>query len=192
VQYLRILVLIGVVVPLWILTLGGPRDGTEVWAQLGAPPAPLPAPAQPPGAAPAPGAASAPGAPVLAPAPGASGGAAVAQSTPAASSIRTFNCSCFGSGTRTRWIGQVQAQGYFQARQNAVNSCIAYNFNRAPGSAYVPPANFSFFPTPVPPVTASQTEPGLPNLQSQGLSGQALLNSPRSNIISACGLCACN
>jgi hypothetical protein len=185
----RNLVVISVVVSVWILTLGVPRHSGSSWAQLGAPPAPLPAPPPPPGAAPTAGAAVIPGAASLAPAPGST--AAIAQPTPTPSS-RIYNCSCYNVGTRVRWIGQVQASSFYAARQNAVNSCVAYNFNRRPSSAFIPPPVFSFFPTPVPPVAASQTEPALPTLQAPGLSGFALLNSPRAVVLAQCGLCSCD
>jgi hypothetical protein len=107
-------------------------------------------------------------------------------------SARIYNCSCFNTGTRVRWIGQVQASSFYQARQSAVNSCAAYNFNRRPSSAFIPPPQFGFFPTPVPPVSPSQTEPSLPNLQAPGVSGFALLNSPQASVLNQCGLCACN
>ncbi|MGH7905900.1 MAG: hypothetical protein ACREP6_04665 [Candidatus Binataceae bacterium] len=185
----RYLLLIAVLAALWLLTLGGPRNSSKVYAQLGAPPPPLPAPPPPPAAGPAGVTAPTPAAPVLAPAPGASLTAPQATPTP---SSRIFNCSCFGAGSRTRWMGTVQASGYFQARQSAVNSCIAYNVNRRPSSSYLPPHRFSFFPTPVPPVTNGQTEPGLPTAQSPGLSGFSFLTSPQSAIIGQCNQCACN
>jgi hypothetical protein len=89
-------------------------------------------------------------------------------------------------------MGQVQAPSYFAARQAAVNSCLAYNFNRRPSSAYVPPSVFHFFPTPSPPTTGGQTQPGLPNLQAPGISGFALLNSPRAAVFRLCSQCTCN
>lgn len=89
-------------------------------------------------------------------------------------------------------MGQVQAPTYFAARQTAVNSCLAYNFNRKPSSSYVPPASLNFFPTPVPPSTGGLTQPGLPTLQAQGISGFALLSSSRATLFRRCAQCTCN
>ncbi len=154
-----------------------------VWAQLGAPPAPLPPPPPPPGAVATPAAV-----PTLAPAPVKP---PLALASPTATP-RAFQCSCFGSASTVRWMGTVQSQSYFQARQAAVNQCLSYNFNRRPGTAFIPPQRFSFFPTPAPPLGSSESEPGLPNLQAPGLSGFALLTSPRAILLGFCSQCACN
>jgi len=82
-------------------------------------------------------------------------------------------------------MGKGQAPTYFAARLTAVNSCLAYNFDRWPGSAYVPPNNFHFFPTPSPPSIGGLTQSGLPNLEAPGLSGFALLSSARAGVIRA-------
>jgi hypothetical protein len=186
---IRILPLIALLAAMMILTLSPTPQRASVWAQLGAPPAPLPPPPQPPGAAPTAGAVTAPAAARLAPAPGATAGALQATAAP---TPRVFYCSCFGTASPTRWMGQVQAQNYFAARQAAVNSCLAYNFNRRPSSAYVPPSVFHFFPTPAPPSTGGQTQPGLPSLQAPGLSGFALLSSPRAAVLRLCSQCSCD
>ena len=186
---IRIIPALAVLAAVAILTLSPAPRRASVWAQLGAPPAPLPAPPQPPGAAPTAGAVAAPAAARLAPAPGASAGALLATAAP---TPRVFYCSCFGAASPTRWMGQVQAPSYFAARQAAVNSCLAYNFNRRPSSAYVPPSVFHFFPTPAPPSTGGQTQPGLPNLQAPGLSGFALLSSPRAAVLRLCSQCSCD
>jgi hypothetical protein len=49
---------------------------------------------------------------------------------------RAFNCSCFGPGSGTRWIGQVGATGYFAARQSAISACLSYNQQKQPPSAF--------------------------------------------------------
>ena len=176
-------------VPIILLMLAIFRPPTIVWGQqVGQPAAPvLPPPPVPPGAPVQPGALPRPiGAlPALVPAPVLS---PAATPTPAP---RSFYCSCFGPASSPRWMGQVQASGYFQARQTAVNQCLAFNFNRRPGTAFIPPARFNFFPTPSPPLAASEAEPGLPALQAPGLSGFALLNSPRSIMLQLCSTCAC-
>jgi hypothetical protein len=188
VRGVRFIPALAIAVSVAILTLAPAPRRASVWAQLGAPPAPLPPPPQPPGLAPTAGAVAPPAAARLAPAPGASVGiAATPVPTP-----RVFSCSCFGSGSRTRWMGQVQASSYFTARQSAVNSCLAYNFNRRPSSSFVPPQEFHFFPTPTPPTTGGATQPNLPTLQAPGLSGFALLTSPRARLLPLCSQCACN
>jgi hypothetical protein len=166
------------------LALSVRPPGTGVWAQVVvAPPAPLPAPP------PAPGAAMSPAPPPgLLPAPGGSP-LALASPTPMP---RSFQCSCYGPATSVRWMGTVQSQNAFQARQTAVNSCLAYNFNRRPTSAYIAPPRFGFFPTPSPPIGTSETEPGLPTLQAPGVSGFALLSSSRAIDLRLCSLCSCN
>ncbi|HLH77987.1 MAG TPA: hypothetical protein VKV28_14385 [Candidatus Binataceae bacterium] len=114
---------------------------------------------------------------------------ATAAPTPAP---RVYNCSCNGSASYTRWMGTVNASSYFQARENAVNLCLNFNFNRRPASPFIPPPVFAFFPPPPAPVAASEAEPGLPSLQAPGLSGFALLNSSRAIILALCQNCACS
>jgi hypothetical protein len=40
---------------------------------------------------------------------------------------REFNCSCFGRGSGTHWMGHVSASGYFAARQGATSACLSSN-----------------------------------------------------------------
>ncbi|HUY27475.1 MAG TPA: hypothetical protein VMV27_08660 [Candidatus Binataceae bacterium] len=158
--------------------------GSEVWAQIvNGPPPPLPLPPPAPGAAVSP--AALPSLLGVAPSPL----AGFATPTPV---LHRYQCSCYGPGTSPRWMGNVAGADHFQARQAAVNSCVAYNFNRRPGSAYIPPQRFAFFPTPAPPLGSSEAEPGLPNLTAPGVSGFSLLNSPRAIILRLCSQCACN
>jgi hypothetical protein len=112
----------------------------------------------------------------------------ISQATPTPAT-RIYNCSCFNTGTRVRWIGQVTATSFYAARQSAVVSCVSYLTNREASSAYIPPPNFNFFPTPVPPVAPSQTEPSLSSLVAPGVSGSALQGSPATT---RCALCACD
>lgn len=104
----------------------------------------------------------------------------------------TYNCSCNGSASYTRWMGTISAPDTFQARESAVNECLAFNFNRRPASPFIAPPVFNFFPVPPPPLAASAAEPGLPNLQAPGLSGFALLNSPRAFVLNLCQNCTCD
>jgi hypothetical protein len=63
--------------------------------------------------------------------------------TPAAISTavtqRVFNCSCFGPGSGTHWMGQISASGYFPARQSATSACLSYNEEKQPA----PPLNYA-------------------------------------------------
>jgi hypothetical protein len=52
-----------------------------------------------------------------------------AYATPGA---RTFNCSCFGPGTPTHWMGQVTAASYLGASQAASGACVSYNQGKPP------------------------------------------------------------
>lgn len=167
-----------------VLAIGALPEFAAVRAQvLGQPLAPLPPPPPPPGAAVTPTPAAMP---TLAPLGMAT---PAAQATPTA---RTYQCSCYGPGSIARWMGSVQSSNSFAARQSAVNACLAYNFNRRPGSSFIPPQRFAFFPTPAPPIASAESEPGLPTLQAPGLSGFALLQSPRAILLRLCSVCACN
>ena len=62
---------------------------------------------------------------------------------------RAFHCSCSGPGQPVAWAGMVQAQSYFQARQQASGQCLG-----ALSALPVPPSipTGLVTPTPVPPV----------------------------------------
>jgi hypothetical protein len=61
------------------------------------------------------------------------------QATPAPSSNRrVFNCSCFGPGSGTHFMGEVSATSYFAARQGAVSACLSSNTNKQPEPPLVP------------------------------------------------------
>ena len=122
---------------LTLLVIALPRHRATVWAQL-PPPNPLTAPHPPPRA---PALLQPPVQPqglpslvVVAPIP-------TPQATPA---TRVFNCSCFGPGAPTHWIGQVAATSYFGARQAATGACLA--FKREPTSPFIPPRGQAFAP----------------------------------------------
>jgi hypothetical protein len=70
-----------------------------------------------------------------------------AYSTPGA---RMFNCSCWGPGEPTHWMGQVTAAGYLSASHSASGACISYNKGRPPsyGAAGGVGAGNSFGPMP--------------------------------------------
>jgi hypothetical protein len=52
-----------------------------------------------------------------------------AYSTPGA---RMFNCSCWGPGQPTHWMGTVTAASYLSARQSASGACVSYNQGKPP------------------------------------------------------------
>jgi hypothetical protein len=116
---------IAMLAAVFMLALGSPREFASLWAQSSnSLIAPVPAPAAP---AQLPAPVTTAVAPVLEPVP--------AQPTASPSpSARAFNCSCYGRGSRTNWIGQVSAAGYFAARQSAVGACVTYNERREPVS----------------------------------------------------------
>ena len=87
---------------------------------LPSPPAPLAAPVQPEGL---------PSLAIVQPVP---------TNTPPPS-IRAFNCSCYGAGIPTSWMGTVTANGYFAARQSATSACLAYNQRREVVPSPIPP-----------------------------------------------------
>ncbi len=205
------LTLLGALFGALVIHQPAPKD--SAWAQLqgAAPPPPLSAPPPPPGGEVTPGA-IVPGA--LPPAPGFLPPAGVPLTGPSpvlgalpplapapallpapapAATPRLFRCACFGPGTYSRWMGHVAASSYFTARENAVNQCIAYNFNRRPVNSFMPPPVFEFFPTPQPPLAAVEAEPGLPQLQAPGVSGFSVFSSPaRLRVLRLCSECACN
>lgn len=178
-----------------------PGDGC---AQLAGAPQPTPAPALVPGpvATPAGGAPAAPASlgppPLVPPLPTPAAlpplkFPTITLATPLATPTPpAYNCSCNGSASYTRWMGTISAPSVFEARESAVNQCLAFNFNRRPASPFIAPPVFNFFPAPPPPLAASAAEPGLPNLQAPGLSGFALLNSPRAVVLSLCQNCTCD
>lgn len=97
------------------------------WAQL--PPAnPLVVPQPPPGP---PAQLPAPITTAVAPPVAAIPSVPAAYSTPGS---RVFNCSCFGPGVGTRWMGQVTASSYFSARQSAGGACLTYVQGKLPSN----------------------------------------------------------
>ena len=98
---------------------------TAGWAQLPAP-NPLvvpPLPPSPPAQLPAPVSTA------IAPIPLSVPSLPAAYSTPGA---RMFNCSCFGPGPPTHWMGQVTAASYLSASQTASGACVSYNQGKPP------------------------------------------------------------
>ena len=95
------------------------------WAQLPAtnPLVVPPLPPSPPAQLPAP--ASTAIAPIPIPVPS----LPAAYSTPGA---RLFNCSCWGPGQPTHWMGQVTAASYLSASQSASGACVSYNQGKPP------------------------------------------------------------
>jgi hypothetical protein len=104
-------------------------------------------------------------------------------------SLRAFNCSCFGPGTSTRWMGQVSAPSYFAARQAATGACLTYNERKEPPAAVVPtpPAN--------PAGPAMALPQGFEGLGAAGSTGAALpggLSISTASALKGCAQCACD
>ena len=114
----------------FIGTLCWPPDRVNVWAQLPAP-NPLIAPVAPPSA---PATLAAPVTVEVAPSLVLPPSPPTPTPTP---SVQTFNCSCYGPGSPTAWMGQVQSTSYFNARQTAQGACVAYNV-RSPSQPAIP------------------------------------------------------
>jgi hypothetical protein len=131
---MRILrLLAALLMPLMVtLAIAFPQRRAAVWAQL--PPGnPFLAPTTPPS-----------GPPQLAQPVATTGipALAIIPSPPAASpsaTPRVFNCSCFGGGGGTHWMGTVTSASYFNARLSASNACVAYNERKNPLSPFNEP-----------------------------------------------------
>jgi len=178
----RILKLVGaLLLPLLItLALALPRNRTMLWAQL-PPPNPFLAPAITPSGVPSLSQPAATiGIPTLAVIP-----------TPAASAAtpgpRVFNCSCFGPGSGTHFVGRVSATGYFAARQGATSACLALNEIKQPASAF----NYDKFAAGAALATPALAGATLPvdAAALQTLPGG--LNSSTAQL-QMCSTCACN
>lgn len=164
------------------LAIGLPRDGASVWAQL-PPPNPLvatralpspPAQLQPP--------VPPQGVPSLAVLP------SPPAPTPAVAAPRVFDCSCFGPGLGTHWMGRVAAPGYFGARQAATGACIAYN-EREPQSPLIASRQSGL--TSLPSLLAPGAEPpDLAASPTQSLPGTLNLTTPQ--LARLCSQCTCD
>jgi hypothetical protein len=152
----------------------------SVWAQLPAP-NPLLAPVPPPSAPPTLAApVTVEAAPVLVP--------VATPATPSPTpSVQSFNCSCFGPGNGTAWMGIVTSTSYFNAEQTAEGSCVAYN-DRSPAPPVIPSA-----------ATAAESSiPSLPGNAEPANAAGSLGQSPSSLSIGsqtatiACERCACS
>jgi hypothetical protein len=163
---------------IFTIALVWPQGVVSLWAQTGNPLiAPVPPPAAP-AQLPAPvTTAIAPILATVAPLP-------TASPTPA---LRAFNCSCSGRSLGTNWMGVVDAQGYFAARQSAVSACVAYNVNRAP-----PP------PTQTARTTTSTTVPILSQANVPGAAAQlgsalpGTLSFSTATDLQECSNCVCD
>ena len=105
--------------------------------------------------------------------------------------VRVFNCSCFGRGTGTHWIGRVSASGYFAARQTATSTCLSSNELKQVPSPFIAPgqvggaalgeAGGTFLPGSTQPADAAA---------AQVLPGQ--LNFSTAAQLQMCSQCTCN
>jgi hypothetical protein len=168
---------IAMLAAIFTLALGGPREFASLWAQSENPLiAPVPPPAAP-SQLPAPVTTAI--APILAPVEA----LPTASPSPAA---RVFNCSCFGRGTRTNWIGVVSAAGYFAARQSAVGACVSYNDRREP----VSPLQGTGASAVIPPILPGSAVPGSATQLGSTLPGT--LNFSTGQQLQMCSNCVCD
>jgi hypothetical protein len=188
---------------LMMLALGFPPAPMRLWAQL--PPsnpnfAPVPFPSGVPSLAQP---AATTGIPTLAVIP-----TPVAVAT--ATALRTFNCSCFGPGSGTRWVGQVSATGYFSARQGAISACTSYAELKQPASPYNEPTSYAGLANAPPPLpgaaqpadaAASQLLPGTLNFSLNRAASSAVVSSVAAQVqpgtissaaLQDCSQCACD
>jgi hypothetical protein len=100
---------------------------------------------------------------------------------------RAFNCSCFGPGSGTTWMGQISATGYFAARQSATSACLSYNQRKEPASAF----NYarSFAGAALSPTLPGATEPA-DAAAAQVLPGT--LNFSSAAQLQGCSRCTCD
>jgi hypothetical protein len=108
--------------------------------------------------------------------------------TTTAATQRAFNCSCFGSGNGTHWMGQVSATGYFAARQSATSACLSYNELKQPASPFNYATSFSAIAVPTPPLTGA-------NQPANAAAAQVLpgtLNFSSSAQLQECSRCTCD
>ncbi|MGH8014310.1 MAG: hypothetical protein ACREQ4_17610 [Candidatus Binataceae bacterium] len=129
----------------------------------------------------------------------------VVAPTPAAPTptpaVHVFNCSCYGPGTGTHWMGQLQASSFFSARQTATSDCLTYNLDKAPESPFIPPNSIGLLPS----TSAMMTSGGAASaaahtmgLQSVGAASSFPLPvSPYTNFstpaqMQMCSVCTCN
>jgi hypothetical protein len=105
---------------------------------------------------------------------------------------RAFNCTCFGHGSGTHWMGVVSASGYFAARQGATRACLSYNELKEIPSPYFPQTLVSGAAPGVQSGTAilpSGTQPA-DAAAVQTLPG--VLNFSTSTQIQMCSQCTCD
>jgi hypothetical protein len=174
---------IALLAAIFTMALGWPRSLASLWAQTATNPliAPVPPPAAP-SQLPAPVTTLI--APILVPVPT----LAIASPTP---SLRVFNCSCFGRGTATNFMGQVTGQGYFAARQSAVGACLSFNERREPQS----PLQSTRTSTTAAGSSSVAILPGAATAGNAAQVGQTLpgtLNFSTAEQLQKCSNCVCN
>jgi hypothetical protein len=184
---MRVIKVLALLAPVIILIVGlcTLRQHDGVWAQLPTPnpyvrPRALPsAPAQLPAPV------STLVAPPLAPVP--------APPTPAPPvTARVFNCSCFGPGSGTHFMGRVQAPSYFGARQAALSACLSFNERREPQPASIRQRASS---GQVGSSSALALPPGFTSPDAAAAASQTLpggLNFSTAAQLQACQTCTCD
>lgn len=179
----RILKLVGaLLLPLMMaLALALPRNRTMLWAQVSTP-NPFLAPASTPSGVPSLSQPAATiGIPTLAVIP-------TPVPTATTSGPRVFNCSCYGPGSGTNFVGRVSATSYFTARQGATSACLAYNETREPGSSYDFASSFAGAALATPALAGG----GLPPDAAAFTPLPGTLNFSSSAQLQRCSRCTCN
>jgi hypothetical protein len=162
------------------LALALPRNRTMLWAQL-PPPNPYLAPAITPSGVPSLSQPAATiGIPTLAVIP-------TPVATVTTTAPRVFNCSCFGPGNGTHFVGTVSATSYFAARQSATSACLSYNELKQPASPFNYATAYSGLAL-SPPVAGAYQPPDA--AAAQVLPGT--LNFSSSAQLQMCSRCTCN
>jgi len=102
---------------------------------------------------------------------------------------RVFNCTCFGPGSGTHWMGRVSASGYFGARQGATSACLSFNQLKQIHSPFRTPVQSSFAQNGASALLPGGTEP--PDAAAaQVLPG--MLNFSTAAQLQMCSQCTCN
>ncbi|HLI78561.1 MAG TPA: hypothetical protein VKV03_01190 [Candidatus Binataceae bacterium] len=113
--------------------------------------------------------------------------------TPIPQSI--FNCSCFGIGLGTRWVGRVQSTNFQSASTAAAAQCTAYAINSGTQSPYIaPPGGVSLGRNPYPGVNPNGA-PGNVATSFRGTSVFTETSAAETGVpprAAGCARCACD
>jgi hypothetical protein len=117
----------------------------------------------------------------------------VVQSAPPAAP-QSFRCSCFGTGTGTRWIGVVLASSFTQADAAAQGQCVNHLLNSNEPAPFLALSSGAFTTRTGYPVVNPNLAPG--NVVSRtGTTAQTEISAAQSGTLTVatyCQRCACN